>query len=360
MDSVCANPNPNRPVLLYTPWANKHKYKQLLQDRGLKIVYAEDVNDWNNVNFAVMWKPPAGMLSRCGRLQAVMSLGAGVDHLLEPGLVPVGIPILRIVDPLMAARMATWVLWGVISWQRKMEYYSKAQQLKQWDTEIEGRTNMDNHAVRIGVLGFGLMGRTTAETLASLGYKVSAWGRTHKQHPTIQTFAGPATLQEFVSCQDVLICLLPLTQHTTGIVDKALLSHMPRGGAFINGARGAHVVEDDLLQVMDSGHLDFALLDVFQQEPLPKTSRLWGHPSIRITPHVASVTTMETAADQIAANYHSLVAGSVSCFEGVVQCIPTDFGAATASAIAYSAKSIFASLWALRANTRLMCLSVLG
>ncbi|KIZ02326.1 gyoxylate/hydroxypyruvate reductase A [Monoraphidium neglectum] len=219
----------------------------------------------------------------------------------------------------MAERMATWVIWGVISWQRKFEDYGQAQRTRRWDVELEGRTNLDNCDVRVGVLGFGLMGRATAEALAGLGYQVSAWSRSPRQHETIRCHHGVASLQEFVAGCDVLVCLLPLTPDTEGIINAELLSWLPRGAAVINGARGRHLVEPDLLGALDSGQVGFALLDVFAVEPLPQDSPLWTHPRVRMTPHVASMTTLEvrgwaqrewSAANQIAANYHSLMAGT--------------------------------------------------
>ncbi|KAI8463949.1 MAG: hypothetical protein J3K34DRAFT_442038 [Monoraphidium minutum] len=297
-------------VLLYTEWENKrHRYKELLQERGMTVLLHEEVKDWSSIGFAVAWKPPPGLLAQCPNLLAAMSLGAGVDHILQPGQVPETVPILRIVDPRMAERMATWAVWGVISWQRRFEDYFRAQQQRRWDLGIEGRDNLDNCDVAVGVLGFGLMGRATAEALVALGYKVSAWSRTPKEHASIRCHHGDEGLRAFASRLDVLVCLLPLTPDTQGIVDAQLLGWMPRGGAVINGARGGHLVEGDLLAALDSGHVAFALLDVFTTEPLPPESPLWAHPGVRITPHVASMTTLEAAADQIAANYRSVMAG---------------------------------------------------
>lgn len=305
-------------VLLYTEWTSKARYKELLAERGLPVLYHDEIKDWDSVGFAVAWKPPAGMLAQCRNLTAVMSLGAGVDHILQPGQVPDNVPILRIVDPCMAERMATWVIWGVISWQRKFEEYYEAQRVKRWDLEIEGRRNLDNRDVKVGVMGFGLMGRATAEALHHLGYQVTAWSRSPKEHRDIHCHHGHDSLEEFVSGLDVLVCLLPLTPQTEGIVNSKLLGWMPQGGAVINGARGGHLVEADLLAALDNGRVSFALLDVFAVEPLPRDSPLWTHPRVRITPHVASLTTLESAADQIAANYHSIMEGGGPLLRNVI------------------------------------------
>ncbi|WIA23077.1 hypothetical protein OEZ85_001422 [Tetradesmus obliquus] len=304
-------------ALLYTKWANKPVYMELLKERGMPVVDADELAeaDWQRVTFATVWSPPAGLLAKCPNLRVVQSLGAGVDSLLAAGQVPQELPITRIVDPLMAQRMATWVVWGVISWQRKMEDYAAAQRSCQWAVDIEARgSNRDNAEVAVGVMGLGVMGQATAKQLLAMGYQVSGWSRSSSSHSEctaagISCYAGQQQLEMFVRAQDVLVCLLPLTPETTGIINAQLLSWLRPGSAVINGGRGRQLIEADLLGALDSGQVDFALLDVFDHEPLPPTSRLWSHPRVRITPHVASMTTMETAADQIAANYHSVAAG---------------------------------------------------
>lgn len=305
-------------VLLFTEWGHKDRYRQLMEARGMKVVYPEDVQDWECVGFAVAWLPPVGLLAKCPNLKAAMSLGAGVDHILQPGQVPDSVPILRVVDERMAERMATWVIWGVISWQRRFENYARAQRERRWDLDIERRANLDSADVRVGVLGFGTMGRATAEALAGLGYQVSAWTRRPRTHERIRCYHGRQSLREFVSQADVLICLLPLTPDTTGIINAQLLSWLPKGSAVINGGRGGHLVEPDLLAALDDGQVAFALLDVFAVEPLPADSPLWTHPRVRLTPHVASFTTIENAADQIAANYSSLMTGKGPLPQNVV------------------------------------------
>eukprot|EP00775_Hariotina_reticulata_P004821 gene4821-5068_t len=250
---------------LMSEWANKDTYVELLKERGVPVVDAKDLaaEDYARVTFATVWKPKPGFLSQ--------------------------------VDPLMAQRMATWVLWGVINWQRRMEQYYEAQRNCHWDLTIELRANRDNAEVAVGVLGLGVMGQATCRQLVSLGYRVSGWSRTstHHQQQGIQCFAGDEQLETFVRQQDVLVCLLPLTAQTTGIINHRLLSLLPAGSAVINGGRGKHLVEADLLQALNNGQVGFALLDVFDPEPLPPSSPLWKHPSVRITPHVASMTTLE-------------------------------------------------------------------
>ncbi|WIA43532.1 hypothetical protein OEZ86_009989 [Tetradesmus obliquus] len=342
-------------ALLYTKWANKPVYMELLKERGMPVVDADELAeaDWQRVTFATVWSPPAGLLAKCPNLRVVQSLGAGVDSLLAAGQVPQELPITRIVDPLMAQRMATWVVWGVISWQRKMEDYAAAQRSCQWAVDIEARgSNRDNAEVAVGVMGLGVMETTGGCFEPGWLQLLFVCARQQQQQQQQQQ------LEAFVRAQDVVVCLLPPTPETTGIINAQLLSWLRPGSAVINGGRGRQLIEADLLGALDSGQVDFALLDVFDHEPLPPTSRLspqtplalllllllllllppllllllllqvdfalldvfdheplpptsrlWSHPRVRITPHVASMTTMETAADQIAANYHSVAAG---------------------------------------------------
>lgn len=229
-------------------------------------------------------------------------MGAGVDSLLREATLPRSVPLLRVIDPLMAQRMATWVLWGVINVQRRCDEYWHAQLKKNWDKGIENFRNVDNSELRVGVMGMGVMGSAVTDLLVQLGYCVSAWTRRPKQRKGVTCFSGTEQLNEFASQQDIVVCLLPLTAATEGILDDKLFSAMPKGAAVINAARGAHCVESDLLTSLDSGQLSHAVLDVFSPEPLPQESRLWSHPQVRIFPHVSSMTNIETAVEQMLAN----------------------------------------------------------
>ncbi|KAG2489533.1 hypothetical protein HYH03_011984 [Edaphochlamys debaryana] len=293
-------------------------------------------------------------------LRAVASLGAGVDHALgQAGLVPEGVEVLRIVDPLMGERMATWVLWAVINFQRRMDEYGRAQAERRWDKTVENYRPWDNGRVRVGVMGLGVMGGAVARLLRAAGYDVAAWVRSPRAPgggeaasaaaavagaggggvageaagasagggsgagagagagggaaggglEAVRVFAGRGALRPFVERTDVLVCLLPLTPETSGILSAELLSWLPKGAAVINAARGRHLDEQALLAGLDSGDLGGAVLDVFATEPLPPSSPLWTHPRVRITPHVSSITDVPNAAAQIADNWRRLCEG---------------------------------------------------
>jgi len=380
---------------------------------------------WRRVRMAAVWKQPRGLLERCGpALRAVVSLGAGVDFLLGapavlgpggevvvpevPSLMPKfddddggerkaaaataddggggdsssGPPrrcqqqqqqqqqqqhpllVARIVDPHMASRMAAWVAWGVLTWQRRMLDYAECQRRAEWaGARVERGHNRDARDVRVGVLGYGTMGRSAAALLARMGYRVSAWarrdgremrrrrgvgegegeeeeeeegepgiaaledwggggggkeegtaaaeasvpGRILVRWPRASSSSSPSSssdgareqMRAFAASQDVLVVLLPLTRDTARCVDAALLSRLRAGACLVNGARGQHVDARAALASLDSGQLDMALLDVFDEEPLAEESPLWRHPRVVITPHSAAFTEVAAAARQV-------------------------------------------------------------
>lgn len=189
---------------------------------------------------------------------------------------------------------------------------------------MESYKNRDNAEVRCGVMGLGVMGGAVAQALLLQGYPVSSWTRTldkvgDRALPGVVHYAGQGQLQQFCTGCDVVICMLPLTPETHGIINAQLLGWMPQGAYLINGARGKHLVEADLLVALESGHLAGALLDVFATEPYPSHSPLWTAPHVRITPHVASITNVKTAVEQIARN-RELALGSQDYDEAAVVC----------------------------------------
>ncbi|RMZ54662.1 hypothetical protein APUTEX25_003040 [Auxenochlorella protothecoides] len=223
-------------------------------------------------------------------------MGAGITHrMLRDEVCPTHVPMVRVVDPLMAQRMATFCMWAVINVQRKCDAYLEAQKDCRWDKSVENFTIRDNSSVRVGILGLGNLGAATATLLLAAGYPVSAWTR---------------SLFELAREAQILICLLPLTDETAGLLDARLFATLPPGAAIINVARGGHVVDVDLIQALDSGHLSAAILDVFHEEPLPKTSPLWTHPRVRVFPHVSSVTQRQEAVRQMKENFDSMDAGT--------------------------------------------------
>jgi glyoxylate/hydroxypyruvate reductase A len=373
--------------------ATADELRAAIEAHGVPLATPEELDAmgpdaWRRVRMAAVWKQPRGLLERCGRnLRVAMSLGAGVDFLLgstavlspdgstvivpeTPSLLPAGgggeeeeAPLLvaRIVDPHMASRMASWVAWGVLTWQRRMLEYAEYQRRSEWaGTRVEQGHNVDSRCVQVALLGYGIMGRSAAALLARMGYCVNAWargdprekrrGRRAEEAPKEEerglealeewdeeerdcgappgrirvcwptrgpnAAAEQQQLRAFVAGMDVLVVLLPLTPQTVRVVDADLLARLEQGACLINGARGAHVDAAAALAALDQGQLDMALLDVFDEEPLPSTSPLWKHPRVVITPHSAAFTEVGRAAEQVGRAWRAVVAAEEEAAEG--------------------------------------------
>eukprot|EP00892_Ulva_mutabilis_P011951 jgi/Ulvmu1/9128/UM005_0224.1 len=263
-----------------------------------------------DVTFAVCWKPPADLLCKCPNLKSVHSLGAGVDAILP--LLPKGVALARIADPVMAERMATWVTWAVTNSHRRMDEYLAGQRDRRW---MQRHLPVpDNGDYRVTVLGRGMMGLASARQLQLLGYDVCTCSRSPLTAEDEEAQHGMRNvtvdrLADVLPGTDALVCLLPLTDATRNIINAPLLASLKRGAVLINAARGEHVVEEDLLEVLDSGALSSAILDVMRQEPLPEDSPLWTHSKVRLTAHTASLTNRTTAMRLITENYRRHQAG---------------------------------------------------
>ncbi|MBP6778750.1 MAG: glyoxylate/hydroxypyruvate reductase A [Piscinibacter sp.] len=257
------------------------------------------------IDIAIVANPPAGALAGLPRLRLVQSLWAGVEKLLADPTLPVDVPLARMVDPAMNEAMAETALWAVLALQRDFLDYAAQQRAAQWAPQPQRR------AAEFGVtvLGLGQMGRTVALRLLRNGYRVSGWSARPAAIPGVRTLAGDAALAHAVSDAQVLVNLLPLTPATRGIIDARLLATLPRGASVVNLARGAHVVEADLLAALASGHIRHAVLDVFATEPLPPSNPFWSHPQVTVLPHVAAQTDARSASAVVAANVAALRAG---------------------------------------------------
>jgi glyoxylate/hydroxypyruvate reductase A len=244
-------------------------------------------------------------LRRYPNLKLIVSMGAGVDHLLRAPGPPPGIPVARLKDVLLTSAMAEWVLLNVLRFHRQDPEYRALQQRKEW-LELSAPSTAER---RIGILGIGELGSASARVLGSLGFPVMGWSRSAKTLAGVQTFHGADGLMAMAVQSDILICLLPLTPETRGVLNTKLLSALPRGAYVINGARGGHMVAEDMLAALDSGHIAGAALDVFEPEPLPTESRFWSHPKVFLTPHAASITIPSSVAPQVVENIHNMRAG---------------------------------------------------
>ncbi len=238
-------------------------------------------------------------------LKLIVSMGAGVDHLVRPPGPPPGVPVARLKDTRLTQGMVEWTLLNVLRFHRQDPEYRALQQTLVWE-ELPAPETASR---RIGVLGMGEIGGATARTLAGLGFPVMGWSRGPKQMPGIEIFHGADGLDAMARRSDILVCLLPLTPETRGVIDARLLALLPRGAFLINGGRGGHQVQEDVLAALDSGHLAAAALDVFEPEPLPVEHPFWKHPKVYLTPHAASITIPSSAAPQVVDNIHRARAG---------------------------------------------------
>ena len=259
----------------------------------------------DEIDIALVANPPHGALQGLTSLKLIQSLWAGVDKLLADTTVPTDVPLARMVDPAMNTAMAETVLWAVLSLQRGFFRYAAQQRVAQWRQEPLHRAD----EVCVAVLGLGQMGRAAALALAAHGYRVSGWCTRETCIDGVQTHAGAATLPRVLADAQIVVNLLPLTPATTGLFDAATLAQMPRGASLVNLARGAHVVDADLLAALASRHIEHAVLDVFHSEPLPATQAFWSHPQVTVLPHVAAATDPRSAARVAAGNVRALREG---------------------------------------------------
>lgn len=258
------------------------------------------------VRAAVVANPPRGSLQGWPNLGLIQSLWAGVDRLLDDPTLPADVPLARMVDPWMAAAMAETALWATLALQRDFFVYARQQGQALWQAHPQRRAP----GWRVTVLGLGEMGRTVAMALARQGFEVSAWAaRPRAAPPGVRALFGDAALAARLPASDVLINLLPLTPATRGLLDARLFARLPAGAGLVNLARGAHVVDADLLAALDAGQLAHAVLDVFTTEPLPPAHRYWSHPRVTLLPHVAAATDRPGAAAVVAANLQALADG---------------------------------------------------
>lgn len=239
-----------------------------------------------DIVYCVAWKPKPGSLTRYPNLKVVFSMGAGVDGIVADPTYPRQVPLSRVVDDTLSQGMSEYVVLHTLYWHRRMNDLDGLQKLRKWRQIAAPRAD----AVRVGILGFGVLGQAAAAPLKALNYQVSGWSNTPKKVDGVTSFHGQDGLAPFLAQTDILVCLLPLTPETRGILNAKIFAQLPKGACVINCARGGHLVEADLIAALDSGQLRGATLDVFQTEPLPEESPLWTHPKVVVTPHVASMT----------------------------------------------------------------------
>ena len=255
-----------------------------------------EVGNREDIEFVLAWKMPPGALNDMPNVKCICSLGQGVDHIFVDPSLPQGAKIMRLVDPWMSQAMSEWVLLHVLRYHRQAPEYEKLRKNKIW----KSLPAPDTASRKVGVLGLGALGADAASKIAALGFDTAGWSRTKKQITGVKSYYGKDQLTDFLARTEILCCLLPLTTATEGIINAQTLATLPEGAFVINSGRGGHVVEEDLLAALDSGHIAHAGLDVYRTEPLPQESLFWEHPKVDLWPHVSAQTNPKSAADQVA------------------------------------------------------------
>jgi len=274
-------------------------------DPALDLREWPDVGDVNDIDAAIVWRHHYGTLTQFPNLKVICNLGAGVEHILADEELPDGVPITRVVDPRMTGAMSEYMILHVLRYHRRLDETQRNQTAKIWEY-----LPPDNAATTtVGILGLGELGLDSAAKIGALGFRMAGWSRTAKSLPGVETFHGKDGLIPFLNQCKMLICLLPLTAETIGIINADTLAALPEGAYIINAARGGHVVDDDLLAALNSGHIAGATLDVFDEEPAAQDDPYWTHPNVTITPHNAADSFPVDVAPQLVENIRRALAG---------------------------------------------------
>jgi glyoxylate/hydroxypyruvate reductase A len=285
-----------------------HEWKtvMLAQDPTLDIRIWPDVGNHDEIDFVMVWRHPFDSLNQFKNLKCIASLGAGVDHLMDDTNLNRQVPIVRLLDPYMAAEIVQYVVATVLYYVKRLDVWHKAQQEKTWFRKPPFNFSDKN----IGIMGLGYLGQQAAGALHHLKLNVIGWSQSSKNIPGVKTYSGASEFNTFLSETRILVCMLPLTPGTRHILNKDTFSQLQDDAYVINLGRGGHLVEQDLLTSLDNNKLSSAYLDVFDTEPLPSDHPFWVHPKVHVTPHIASVTNPSTAVTQVFENYKRMIAGN--------------------------------------------------
>jgi glyoxylate/hydroxypyruvate reductase A len=281
-----------------------------------RVAPSLDVRVWPNagdiaeIEYTAAWLPPPNVVKSLPNLKVIFSLGAGVDAILKDPTLPADTPIVRVNDPDLTMRMTEYVVLHVLMHHRQQRRLDANQRARVWDPfPTHGASDL-----AVGIMGLGVMGRDSAERLRDLGFKVAGWSRSRKRIEGVHCYAGAAEFDAFLRRTDILVCLLPHTPETTGIINRKLIGKLSRKGplgapVIINAGRGKQQVEADILAALDAGELLAVTLDVFENEPLPQDSPLWTHPRVTVTPHTAADSEPEAICAYVARQIQRFEAG---------------------------------------------------
>jgi len=290
-----------RPALLYnSPIDDPAPWKKAFAERRPDLDFRvwPDIGDAKHIRYALIWSIESGFLNSLPNLEAIFSMGAGVDQILRDPEFPKRIPLFRMVDAGLKEQMSEYVIYGVLRWHRQMARYEQQQRAHEW--QMLPAVHPSERGV--GVMGLGVFGSDAAMKLAALGFRVSGWSRTRKTIANLRCFAGPDELGAFLAWSEILINLLPLTGETHGLLNARLFEGLPRGAALIHLGRGAHLNEADLSAALESGQIGWAMLDVYPKEPLPPEHPFWSNKAIFATPHIAAQPVSDVALDFVLSN----------------------------------------------------------
>lgn len=270
----------------------------------IAFVTPDEMGDPAAIRYLAAWDPSRELLERLTGLAALFSVGAGVDQ-FDRGKLPPHVRLVRMIEPGIVEGMVEYVCGAVLALHRGFIDYGIAQREHRW-APVKWPAAA---ARRVGVMGLGQLGQAVLNALRPFGFALSGWSRSPHRMEGVTCHADAADMDAFLGGCDIMICLLPLTAQTRGILCRETLSKLPRGAALINVGRGGHLVEHDLLSLLDEKHLSAAILDVTEPEPLPDTHPFWDHPRIMLTPHIASMTRADSAARALIANIRRHQAG---------------------------------------------------
>jgi glyoxylate/hydroxypyruvate reductase A len=281
-------------LLFFSTLDSSARWQEALarSDPTLAIRIWPEIGDPGEIDHALVWRPPPGLLASLPNLKLILSLGAGVDHVLSDPQLPRHLPLVRLVDPYLSDAMGEYVALQVLRLHRRDLDYQEQQRTGVW-RELPQKNASERP---VGILGFGEIGQQVGRKLAALGFPVSGWTRSARDIAGFATYAGATGFDEMLAGTEILVCLLPLTPQTRDILCARTFAALPRGAGLVNAGRGAHLVEEDLIPALDGGQLSAAVLDVFREEPLPPNHPFWRHPHILVTPHIAGITNPVTAA----------------------------------------------------------------
>ncbi|MDP3410796.1 glyoxylate/hydroxypyruvate reductase A [Bosea sp. (in: a-proteobacteria)] len=263
-----------------------------------------EIGDPADIRYFAAWMPPDDLMTQFPNLELLISVGAGVDH-FDLSKLPPDLPVARMVEPGIVDGMVEYVSMAVLSLHRDLIDYVAQQRAEVWK-QIRVRPASTR---RVGVLGLGMLGEACCRMLVPFGFQVAGWSRSGRDIDGVTSFAGTDALPEFLARTDILVCLLPLTDETRGMLNAELFAQLPKGAKLVNSGRGAHLDQDALLAALDSGQISAAVLDVTSPEPLTTGHPLWSHPRVLVTPHIASMTQPETAVEVVLENLRRHHAG---------------------------------------------------